>query len=182
MAYVIEETRAPVTLVAAWDRFGDLAAYDEHGPTAASIAQHGALEIAKRAGEPVLTEDTSFHVEALNGEPGVHAGQFLKEQGRAGILRKLKGNFHRTARIISAACWATPDGETQTWVTVVRGVISHQEAWADAQPAWVGPSPDEPLGGGFNAIFIPIYPMIARRPHDLRNSEKKNCGRFNPTR
>ena len=157
MAYVIEATRAPVTLVAAWDRYGDLAAYDEYGPTAASIAQHGALEIAKRVGAPVLTEDTSFHVETLNGEPGIHAGQFLKDQGRPGILRKLKGNLHRTARIVSAACWATPYGESQTWVTVIRGVVSQQEAWADDQPEWVAPSPDDPLGGGYNAIFIPIY-------------------------
>ena len=50
LAYVIEATQSPVRLVSAWERYGDLARYLEQGPNAASIAQHGALDIAQRVG------------------------------------------------------------------------------------------------------------------------------------
>jgi inosine/xanthosine triphosphate pyrophosphatase family protein len=117
---------------------------------------------------PVLAEDSSFQVEAMGGAPGVHAGKFLMEFGRAGILDSLQGNPHRIARILSAACWAAPDGNVQSWVTVLRGVITMQEEWIDGMPEWVGPSASNPLGGGFNAIFIPAHERrtLAQIPAD----------------
>jgi len=157
MAYVIETSRARVTLIAASERYGDQAAYAEQGATPSAIVQRAALEVARRLGVAVLVEDTTFHVEALGGAPGVHAGKYLKEHGRAGILHSLRGNPHRVARIASAACWATPDGDNQTWVTILRGVITMQEEWIEGAPEWVGPSASNPLGGGYNAIFIPTH-------------------------
>jgi len=111
--------------------------------------------VAQRIGMPVLTEDTSFHVDAMDGQPGVEAGRYLTTHGREAILAALEGQTNRTAQIISAAAWATPEGDTQTWVTARIGVIAPTEKWQRGLPEWVAPTAQNPLGGGFNAIFIP---------------------------
>ncbi len=157
MAFVIRACRAEVRLVPARDRFGERAAYAETGRSAQVIAEHGALEVAQRIGTPVLVEDTTFHVAALDGWPGLVAGQVLKTQGRSAVLEALSGNANRAAWIVSAACWASPGGDTQSWVTVRRGTVATQEAWAEGAPDWVGPSTEYPLGGGYNAIFCPDH-------------------------
>ncbi len=157
LAFVIEATRAPISLIPARDRFGEQAAYAERGDTAAAVAQRGALEVAQRVGAPVLAEDTTFHVEALDGAPGVRAGQYLVEHGRRGILKALSDKHQRIAWITSAVCWATPEGDMQTWVTVVQGVVTLEEEWIDGLPEWVAPTRDNPLGGGYNAILIPTH-------------------------
>lgn len=169
MAFVIATLRAPIRLIAAHERYGDLADYEEVGSTAAAISRHGAQVVAKRLGVPVLAEDTTFHVMALGGEPGIHAGRYLIEHGRIGILKALEGETRRDATIVSAVSWATPEGDTHTWVTALPGQVALTERWMKGLPAWVAPTPDNPLGGGYNAIFIPhgiAYTLAEVPPED----------------
>ena len=37
----------------------------------------------------------------------------------------------------------------------LSGVIAYEERWKAGLPDWIAPAPTAPLGGGFNAIFIP---------------------------
>jgi len=156
LAFVIAWLRAPFRLVSARERYGDRAAYEEVGGRAATIAARGAQEVAGRLGIPVVVEDTTFHVEALGGGPGVHAAEYLKEHGCAGILKALGEAQDRTAWIVSAVAWATPEGDVQVWTNTLVGHIAHRVWAVQGMPEWVGPSLEHPLGGGYNAIFIPL--------------------------
>jgi len=156
LAYVIAALRLPVRLVSARERYGDQARYEEIGQTASLIAWRGAATVAERIGVPVVVEDTTFHVDALDGAPGIYSGKYLKEYGRVGILDTLGDTPNRSAKIVSAVAWAAPGGDSQTWVTVVEGHITDRERVMERPPEWVGPSPGKPLGGGFNSIFVPV--------------------------
>ncbi len=155
LAFVIEAVHANVRLVAARDRFGEQAIYGEVGSTASAVALRGATDLAERLHIPVAVEDTAFHVDALNGEPGVHAGTYLRQVGREWLLHRLADSDLRRATIVSAVAWAAPDGRSQVWTTAVDGTITRSPVWTAGQPSWVGPSPGDPLGGGYNAIFVP---------------------------
>lgn len=155
LAFVIATMQAPIRLINAQERFGDQAKYDEIGSTASLIAQNGALEVARRIGLPVVAEDTTFHVDLMGQAPGVLAGAYLKEHGRKGILKSLGDSSKRYARIVSSLAWAMPNGNTQTWMQIVPGHIARREWSSKGMPEWVAPSPENPLGGGYNAIFIP---------------------------
>ncbi len=154
-AYVIATLNAPVKIVSAKEKYGDDASYVEKGDNATAIAQRGAAALVEKLGIPIIVEDTTFEVDALDGQPGIRAGTYLTEYGREGILKALGDRSGRTGRITSALVWATPAGEMQTWVNVVNGHITHQEWYVQDMPDWVGPSPGNPLGGGYNAIFVP---------------------------
>jgi XTP/dITP diphosphohydrolase len=156
LAFVIETLSSPVTLVPARERYGDAARYTEIGATGSDIARRGALEVAARIGEPVFTEDTTLHVAALDGRPGIHARAYLLEHGRQSLLRELDGIVDRYAEITSALAWATPEGDLRVWVRVLPGRIAAQERYGTGMPSWVAPQPDLPDGGGYNAVFIPL--------------------------
>jgi non-canonical purine NTP pyrophosphatase (RdgB/HAM1 family) len=155
LAFVVAYLDAPFRVVPAYERYGEQARYEERGNDAASIARDGAVTLAGRLGEPVVVEDTALYVEALGGEPGVRAGMYLKMHGRAGILEAMAGHAERDAEIVSAVAWASPEGDTQTWVRVVQGHIAERERWVKGLPEWIAPSESYPMGGGYNAIFIP---------------------------
>src|SRR5437773_10178750 len=82
LAFVISHLKAPIRLISGPERFGDEARYEEIGATAGMISLRGALEVAERIGQPVVVEDSTFHVHALDDQPGVRAGIYLKENGR----------------------------------------------------------------------------------------------------
>lgn len=155
MAFVIASLNSPVRLVSAREWHGERACYDEVGDSAAAIAQSGAQTLAEQLGVPVVVEDTTFHVESMGGRPGVKAGLYLIEHGRAGILKALEGVSNRNAAIVSAVAWASPQGDMQTWLTALEGKVALEERWQRGLPNWIAPSPGHPLGGGYNAIFIP---------------------------
>ncbi len=155
LAFIITCLQAPMQVISARERYGRTAGYDEAGRTTAIIASSGALQVARRLGVPVITEDSAFYVDALGGRPGVRANQYLRVHGRAGILDELGMNKHRAARIVSAVAWAAPGGDSQTWVTSVPGQVAFEERALPGMPDWVGPSADNALAGGYNAIFIP---------------------------
>jgi XTP/dITP diphosphohydrolase len=153
--YVIERANLPVIVMPAGERFGDKAKYDEIGSTASEIAGYGARVVAERIRQPVLTEDTTFEVEALDGRPGIHAGAYLKKHGRDGILEAMKGETNRRARITSAVAFGRPGHAPNIIERTIDGTIVEQERWTPGLPDWVAPTPGNSLGGGFNAVFVP---------------------------
>ncbi|GAB4473720.1 MAG: XTP/dITP diphosphatase [Anaerolineae bacterium] len=155
LIYVAGQLGASLRVISARARYGDAARYAEVGADAAEIAARGAQEVARRLGLAAAVEDTTFHVDALDGAPGVYAGRYLREHGRTGILKALDGCPDRRARIISAAARAEPHGEPQVWVHTVAGYVAEAERWQPGLPDWIAPTPDNPMGGGYNAIFVP---------------------------
>jgi XTP/dITP diphosphohydrolase len=145
-----------LNVVSARERHGEAAAYEEIGATTAAIARQGALEVAQRLGEAVVTEDTALYVDALDGLPGVRAGAYLKEHGREGLLAELEAvpAAERTARVVSACCYATPEGRGAVFENVVSGRIALAERWGN-HPTWIAPRGPGSQGGGFNAVFVP---------------------------
>jgi XTP/dITP diphosphohydrolase len=155
MSYVIETTGASVRLVSGRERFGDEAAYQEQGISALEVARLGAIDVAARVGTPVMAEDTTLHVSLLSGAPGLESKEFLHRFGREGLLHLMQGLQHRQALVVSAVAWATPEGTCAIWLNLVHGDIAEEERSTSGLPTWVAPSPEQPLGGGYNAIFVP---------------------------
>ncbi len=158
LRWVVEQLGSDVQIVSAVEQFGRAAHYDESSNTEAEIARRGAQEVTARIGVPVLTEDTGLHVAALGGRPGVYAGRYLKAHGRTGLLREMQHCADRRAEIVSAVAWAAPDGDEGMIEHRVSGQIAVEEQWMPGLPDWIAPTPDNPLGGGYNAVFIPDPP------------------------
>jgi XTP/dITP diphosphohydrolase len=155
LRYVVAQYGFDFTVASAEDLFGSAGNYAEVGHSADQIAAHGAAVVARRVDQPVMAEDTVFEVEALGGQPGVTAGAYLRTHGRRGILVAMEGQDNRQARIVSAVAYAEPGRAPTVWNRTVPGRIAHSERWATGLPAWVSPSRADPLGGGYNAIFVP---------------------------
>jgi XTP/dITP diphosphohydrolase len=155
LRYLIAAYGMAVSVVAAADLYGDAGHYEELGASPEEIVAAGARAVAARIGRPVLAEDSVFEVDALEGQPGLRAGAYLKRHGREGILRALQGQTDRRAFIRSAVALAEPGQEPWVWSRSIAGRVTLEERWMPNLPGWIAPSPEAPLGGGYNAIFVP---------------------------
>ncbi len=154
LRFVAKYLNLPIGVVSGRELFGERANYDELGESVEEVALNGARIVAQRIGKPVMVEDTDFRVAALDGMPGIHAGEFLKEFGRLEILKRLEGARDRSATISSAVAYAEPNGTSQVFINRVRGTIAPQEKFGE-YPDWISPTIENSFGGGYNAIFIP---------------------------
>lgn len=152
--FVVEHFKLPIEVVGVKDFFSSYKSYDEIGDTVEQVSLNGALAVAKIIGSPVITEDTDFRIEALNGEPGIKAGEFLKNFGRAEILKRMEGMVNRKATISSAVAYATPDSANKVFINKIEGKIADKEIFGNF-PDWIAPTADNSFGGGYNAIFLP---------------------------
>lgn len=152
--FVIEHFKLPIEVVGVKDFINNYTSYEEIGDTVEQVSLNGALAAAKMIGSPVITEDTDLRVEALNGEPGIRSGEFLKNFGRAEILKRMESVINRKAVISSAVVYATPEGVNKVFLNRVEGKIADKESFGNF-PDWVAPTADNSFGGGYNAIFLP---------------------------
>ena len=152
--FIIDYFKFSIKIIEGREIFGGKAKYEEIGDTVDKVALNGALAVAKNIQLPVITEDTDFRIDALNGEPGIRAGEFLKNFRRNGILKKMEGVSNRNAVITSAVVYANPNGLTKVFINQIKGEISHSEKFGEF-PSWIAPADDNLFGGGYNAIFIP---------------------------
>jgi inosine/xanthosine triphosphate pyrophosphatase family protein len=53
--------------------------------------------------------------------------------------------------------YVEPGEEPVVWSRTIPGTITEEERWTRGLPAWIGPGPEAPLGGGYNAIFVPAH-------------------------
>lgn len=152
--FIVDYYRLPIEIISGKEKYGDKAKYDEVGKTVDEVALKGAIFVANALGVPVITEDSDIRIDALHGEPGIRAGEYLKDYGRQGILDRMIGKTNRKATINSAVGFATPDHKSKLFMSTLNGTIASAERYGK-YPIWVAPDPDNPWGGGYSPIFIP---------------------------
>ncbi|PIR96965.1 MAG: hypothetical protein COT91_03845 [Candidatus Doudnabacteria bacterium CG10_big_fil_rev_8_21_14_0_10_41_10] len=152
--FIVEHFKLPIEVIGIKDFYNNYPSYEEIGDTVEQISLNGALAVAKMIGSPVITEDTDFRVEALNGEPGIRSGEFLKNFGRSEILKRMSNIENRKAVISSAVAYATPESMSKVFLNRVEGKIADKERFGDF-PSWIAPTLENSFGGGYNAIFLP---------------------------
>jgi non-canonical purine NTP pyrophosphatase (RdgB/HAM1 family) len=141
-----------VKITSVYAKYPKLQTYDEEYDTHYEIVDKGAREIYRQIKQPILVEDTILEVDALDGLPGLHANDYLKTRGQAGLLKQLQGQTKRSAGITSIVGYY--DGHRLvSSKNIVEGSIARKESFKAGEPDWVGPT-NHPLGGGFNAVFI----------------------------
>ena len=104
---------------------------EEDGETCEANAIKKAVEIARATGMTAVADDTGLEVDALGGRPGVFAARYAGEQATyedncRKLLQELAGVPHerRTARFLTVAAVASPDGDVQTTRGVLEGLIT----------------------------------------------------------
>ncbi len=104
---------------------------EETGTTLAQNAILKAVYGAKQSGLLTLSDDTGLEVDFLHGAPGVHTARYAGDACDATannqkLLRELSGvpAAKRTARFITVACLAWPDGKYQLFEGVCPGHIA----------------------------------------------------------
>lgn len=126
------------------DAFPDVPEVEEDGATFEENALKKAREYARATGRLVLADDSGLEVDALGGAPGVRSARYAPttEERNARVLAELAGVPHarRTARFVSVAVLACPDGPER----VFRGVLE----------GWIADAPRGTGGFGYDPLFL----------------------------
>ncbi len=107
----------------------------EDGETCEANATKKAVEIARHTGLPAVADDTGLEVDALNGRPGAFAARYAGEHATyedncRKLLKELQGvpSARRSARFVTVAAIALPNGGTRLARGVLEGSIAEQAA------------------------------------------------------
>lgn len=104
------------------------------------IAHEKAKAAFEKVGKPVIVDDVSLSIDALNGMPGPYVKDFLEVLGNQGLLRLLKDKQNRNLHVITTIGYH--DGvQIYTFAGVLKGILSTEERGKD--------------GWGFDPIIIP---------------------------
>ncbi len=98
---------------------------------------------------PLIVDDTSFSIDALNGFPGPYAAYVLKAIGNEGILKLMQGITNRNAHFTTAIAYADENG-----IRVFPGTIHGQ----------IIPVPRGTGGFGYDPIFEVSGRTLAELP------------------
>ena len=79
--------------------------------TVAEVSRYKAEEAYKILKAPLLVEDGSFCIEALNGFPGVYTKYVLETIGVEGIVKLMQGQTNRQTKFVSCATFVDEKGE-----------------------------------------------------------------------
>lgn len=82
------------------------------------IAIWSAKQGAIRLNMPVIKTDVGFSIDALNGFPGAFGKYVFPQLGANGLLRLMADQKNRHATSTEVLAFATPEGETKTWIKV----------------------------------------------------------------
>jgi len=74
-------------------------------------------------GLPLIVDDTSFEIDALNGFPGPFAAYVLDTIGNAGILRLMEGVKDRSACFTTAIAFADAEG-IRVFTGTIHGTLT----------------------------------------------------------
>lgn len=145
------------------DDFPDVPDVVEDGETCEANAVKKAREIAAATGLTAVADDTGLEVDVLGGRPGVYAARYAGEHATyednwRKLLRELAGVplERRTARFMTVAAIASPDGEVQVRHGILEGRIT-----------------DEPSGAkgfGYDPVFV--VPALGKTLAELSSEEK----------
>ena len=104
------------------------------------VAKEKATSAYKIIGKPVVVDDTSMSIEALNGLPGALISWFLDKLGPEGIVGLIDGNKNRQATVSTCIAYCDDKG-VRAFEGIVEGTIP-LEAQGEG-------------GFGYDPIFIP---------------------------
>jgi XTP/dITP diphosphohydrolase len=143
--------------------FPDAPEVEEDGETCQANAIKKARQIAQSTGLPAVADDTGLEVDALGGRPGVYSARYAGEQATyedncQKLLRELAGvpPADRTARFLTVAALALPDGSVQVTQGVLSGVITE--------------APSGSSGFGYDSVFL--VPHLQQTLAELSAEEK----------
>lgn len=96
-------------------RPGDIGEIEETGDTLLENARIKALALCEASGEVAIADDTGLEVDGLGGAPGVWSARYAGEDATYDdnvnkMLTELGGSDDRTARFVTVAFAAFPDG------------------------------------------------------------------------
>ncbi len=124
------------------------------------VARFKAEYAYKAVGEPVLVEDTSLEIEALNGLPGTLIKFFMDHLGNQGILDIIKDKKNRNATATTE--FAFFDGEKcVTSKAKMKGTIPFSQRG------------DTKKGFGWDVIFVPAGSK--KSYGEMTREEKSKC-------
>lgn len=121
--------------------------------TVAEIVRMKAKQAYEQLQQPLIVEDSSFHIEALGGFPGPYIKYMVETIGAPGIIDLLHGRENRKAYFMSAIMYIDEKGEFHEFSSLdVRGDIlehiddaDHPEALSDLWKIFVPEGWDKPL-------------------------------------
>jgi XTP/dITP diphosphohydrolase len=119
---------------------------EETGATLLENARLKARALVEATGLVALADDTGLSVDALGGAPGVHSARFAGAHASYAdnlrkVLDELRGKTARSARFVTIALAAFPDGGELVAEGAVEGEIAE--------------APRGEGGFGYDPIFVP---------------------------
>jgi non-canonical purine NTP pyrophosphatase (RdgB/HAM1 family) len=105
--------------------------------TATEVSRHKARQAYKLLKQPVLVDDSSFHIAALGGFPGPYIKYMLTTIGIDGILSFMKGKTDRGAYFLSSLVFIDEAGQEHLFEDApYPGNIVKQIDDYDSETAW----------------------------------------------
>jgi len=145
------------------DEFPNVPEVVEDGETCQANAIKKAKTVAAATGMIAVADDTGLEVDVLGGRPGVYAARYAGEHATyednwLKLLRELKGVpvERRTARFITVAAIASPEGDVQ----VAQGILDGQ----------IAEEPSGSKGFGYDPVFL--LPESGKTLAELSPEEK----------
>ena len=145
------------------DEFPNVPEVVEDGETCQANAIKKAKTVAAATGMIAVADDTGLEVDVLGGRPGVYAARYAGEHATyednwLKLLRELKGVplARRTARFITVAAIASPEGDVQ----VAQGILDGQ----------IAEEPSGSKGFGYDPVFL--LPESGKTLAELSAEEK----------
>ncbi len=137
---------------------------EENGATLEENARIKARAWCKAVQLPALSEDTGLFVDALDGQPGIHAARYAGEHvtyedNWRKLLQELQYESaeKRSAHFATVALISWPDGREVSALGVVHGMIATESRGSG--------------GMGYDPVFIPEGSTLtfAEMPDDTKN-------------
>lgn len=113
--------------------------------TAEEIARVKARQAWEQLHQPVLVDDSSFHITALNGFPGPYIKPMLQTVGINGILRLMEEYNDRSAAFISSLVYIDENGIEHVFaddpytgtIALKASTKKKAEAWSDLHQIFI---------------------------------------------
>lgn len=113
--------------------------------TATEVAKAKAQTAFEILHQPVLVDDSSFHIAALGGFPGPYIKFMLSTIGIEGIMNFMEGKSDRSAYFLSSLVYIDADGnkhvfEDESYTGTLADTIvevEHPRAWGDLHKVFI---------------------------------------------
>lgn len=115
----------------------ELPLVEPQAKTSEEIALSKAMQAFKILKQPVVVEDSSFHIDELSGFPGPYIKYTLQTLGVKGLLKLSEKLKKRSCSFISVLAYIDSDGVPRTFVHKGdSGILSKKIDRTDSNEAW----------------------------------------------